>query len=258
MAYQSYGPRSPEAPVVERSPVESRTFGIDVGRLDYGLGADPVRIDLAAALDAADCDLVLLRYPLQRLDITEQLRTCGRPTIHADPLLYYTRVPASQEHAPVRIRRLAEADLPELDEVIAAVFPGHPNHYQVNPLTRTVDIVAAYQEWARATMSHPQRRVYLADVAGVGVAGMFMVQQWGPDAGDFEVLLGGMMPAARGRGWYRAMFRAITDLAHRDGARLAFTAAQASNIASIRGFTATGYHPHLALATVHVLRAGIG
>lgn len=252
MAYQSYGPDSGALPVVEESAVESRTFGIRVGRLDYGLGTQWDDVDIAATLDTADCDLVLLRYPLQRLDITEQLRLSGRPTISSDPLLYYVREPAEQDHAPVVIRRLDESDLPELDDVIAATFAGHPNHYQVNPLTRSVDIVAAYQEWARATMAHPERRVYLADVPGEGVAGMFMVQEWGGD--NFEVLLGGMMPAARGKGWYRSMFRAITNLAHDDGARIAYTAAQASNIPSLRGFTTTGYHPHLSLATVHVMR----
>ncbi len=254
MVYQSYGPNSPAQPRVEASTVESRTFGIDVGRLDVGLGADAGRLDLAAVLDDGDCDLVLLRYPMQLLDLTEQLRMSGRPTITSDPLMYFTRSPATQDHAPVAIRRLDESDAVELDAVIGEVFPGHPNHYQVNPLTRSVDIVAAYREWARATLVHPGRRVYLADVDGVGVVGMFMVQQWGS---DLEVLLGGMMPAARGRGWYRAMFRAITDLAHADGATMAYTAAQASNIASIRGFTTTGYHPHLTLATVHVLRPGL-
>lgn len=253
MVYASYGPESVSRPSVEPSPVESRAFGISVGRLDIGLGADPDGIDLAAALDAGDCDLVLLRYPLQRLDLTEQLRLSGRPTIHADPLLYFVREPAPQDHEPVTTRRLGEADVPELDAVIATVFPGHPNHYQVNPQTRSVDIVAAYQEWARATLAHPDRAVYLADVPGEGVVGMFMVERAGD---DLEVLLGGMMPAARGRGLYRAMFRAITQLAHDSGARRAWTAAQASNVPSLRGFTTTGYHPHLSLATVHVLRPG--
>ena len=254
MAYQSYGPESNARPIVERSAVESRAFGIRVGRLDVGLGADRESIDLAATIEAGDCDLVLLRYPAQWLDLAEQLRVCEWPSIPCDPLIYVRRTPAPQEHAPVGIRRLGEADLPELDDVIATIFPGYPNHYLVNPLTRGVDIVAAYQEWARATLASPHGQVFLADVDGVGVVGMFMAHD---EDGVFEILLGGMLPVARGKGWYQAMFRAITDHAHATGATLACTATQVANTASLRGFTSTGYEPFLALTTAHVVRPGL-
>lgn len=254
MAYQSYGPDSAPLPVVEPSAVESRTFGISVGRLDYGLGADFDHVDLAATLAAGDCDLVLLRYPAQRLDLAEQLRLCGWPSIPCDPLIYVRRATAPQEHEPITIRRIGEDDLPELDTVIAAIFPGYPNHYLVNPLTRGVDIVAAYQEWARATLADPHGRVFLAGGPDVGVAGMFMAHD---EDGMFEILLGGMMPAVRGRGWYQAMFRAITQYAYETGAQTACTATQVSNAASLRGFTMTGYEPFLALTTAHVVRPGL-
>lgn len=254
MAYQSYGPSSRVHPVVEPSAVESRAFGIRVGRLDYGLGADFEHVDLAATLEASDSDLVLLRYPAQRLDLAEQLRVCAWSSIPCDPLIYVRRVPAPQEHAPVTIRPLDEADLPELDHVIDTIFTGYPNHYLVNPLTRGVDIVAAYQEWARATLASEHGGVFLADVEGQGAVGMFMVHD---EDHVFEILLGGMMPVARGKGWYQAMFRAITDDACARGATLACTATQAANTASLRGFTMTGYEPFLALTTAHVLRPGL-
>ncbi len=254
MAYVSYFPGSQPRPVVVPSAVESRAFGLAVGRLDYGLGADVDRIDLAATIAAGDADLVLLRYPAQWLHVADQLRLLAWPSIPCDPLVYVQRVPEILDHEPVRIRPVDDGDLAEVDRLIAAIFPGYPNHYLVNPLTRDVDIVAAYQEWAHATHADPRGQVFLVDVAGEGVVGMAMVHE---EDGVIEIILAGLVPVSRGRGWYQALFRALTSYAHDRGARLACTSTQVSNTASLRGFTTTGYEPFLALTTAHVLRPGL-
>lgn len=257
MAYAAYGPESEPHPVVVRSAVESRAFGIRVGRLDYGLGADPAQVELATTLANGDCDVVFLRYPAQWLGLAEQLRLAPWPSIPCDPLVYVRRVPATFEHAPVTLVPLRDDspdDLLTLDSLIAAIFPDYPNHYLVNPLTRGVDIVAAYQEWARATYADPHGSVFFVDVAGEGVVGMAMTSE---HDGVVEILLAGLVPASRGRGWYQATFRALTTYADERGARMACTATQVSNTASLRGFTTTGYEPFLALTTAHVLRPGL-
>lgn len=252
MAFDSYGPDSTGLPSVQESATESRAFGIRVGRLDYGLGTRWSDVDIAATLDAADCDLVVMRYPAQRLDLLDQLQACGRATITADPLLYLRRDAVAMEHDPVVLRTAGSENRAEIDAAIAEIFDGYVTHYMANPVTRDVDIVHAYQEWIGLGLLGPGAHVALADVAGLGSVGMGMVQRR-DDVTEIQLI--GIRPPHRSRGLYQATIRALTDEAFTTGAVSLVTSVQASNTGSLRGFAAVGYYPYLTLSTVHVMRA---
>ncbi len=254
MGYAAFGADSPAVPSVIPSPTESRAFGLPVGRLDYGLGADWSRISVGGALEATDSTLVIVRYPAWCLDIQAEVQASGRRTLMADTLLYYRRSPVEPAvHEEVVLRRLLPDEAPLADELIADVFADYRNHYLSNPLTRSVDLVAGYQEWTRASLDHPGRRVFAAGTPAAPDVGICVVE-W--ERGTVEVLLAGLRPAARGRGTYQGLLRRLSGWALEQSHEAIVISTQAWNIAAMRAWSRTGYLPELALSTLHVMRDG--
>jgi len=251
MAYATFGPHSPPHPHIEASPVESCAFGIRVGRLDYGIGTDWGSVDVTRDLIAGEEDLVILRYPADRLAITRDLAASGLRFLTADMLLYYHRdTVTTAPHEGITFRRLTRADTGLADDLIADVFTGYHNHYLANPLTSGIDLIAAYQEWTQASLEHPSRAVFAAASQRRPDAGMCMVELAGTTA---EILLAGLRPTERGGGLYQALTMRAIEWAASQGATDVVSSTQPWNIVGLRTWTKLGFLPELALTTMHVM-----
>lgn len=252
MALSDYDARSPERPVVEPSAVESSAFGISVGRLDYGLGTDWAAVNVAEAVADADCDLVILRFPSDRLEVMDGVAATGCPSLVADTLLYFAHdLEGPQSSARVALEPMSPADADDSDRLIDTVFAGYRNHYAANPLTRGVDIVSAYQEWTRTSLLRDDRRALRAVDPDGQAVGVCLVDC---SSSSYEVLLAGIVPSRRGAGAYQEMLRSLLGWAASSGADQVVISTQAWNLAAMRAWVRTGFLPVLALTTVHVMR----
>lgn len=251
MAYATFGPTSAPHPHIEPSPVESRAFGIRVGRLDYGMGTDWDSVDLTRDLTAGDADLVIMRYPADRLAITRDLAASGLRSLSADMLIYYRWVIASGGATEgITWDRLTGTDRARSENLVSSIFHGYQNHYLANPVTSGIDIVAAYQEWTTTSLDRPSVQVLAMSTSDDLDAGLCMVERI---ADEVELQLVGLHPSVRGQGRYLLLLRSLAERLAGEGVTSIVSSTQAWNIPALRTWTKVGFLPELALTTVHVM-----
>jgi RimJ/RimL family protein N-acetyltransferase len=234
------------------SPVEAAAFGFTVGRLEYGPDTDWATVDIDADLASSDFDLVVLRYPTERLEVVERVHASGRRSLTADTLLHFRWEPlALADTGGLSLRPLDESDVPLLDLLVSESFAGYRNHYLSNPMTRHVNPVAAYQEWARTFIDHPTRRAFVVQAPGDDEAGMCAFE-W--DGTHLESILAGVRPRARGHSIYPDVLRLQGNWACEHGLTSMGILTQVWNTAAMRAMIRTGFLPERALSTLHVMR----
>ncbi len=133
---------------VELSLVESRRFGMRVGRLI--LDDDDADSDLSTDLDLSDWDVVILRYPsIRSLTYFQLTQIPGIVPIFADCLHYWDyqlsdwREP---EQVPSGLTTL-EVEAVHLEGLVRSTFSQYPSHYSANPLFDPEAVVDGYIEW---------------------------------------------------------------------------------------------------------------
>lgn len=234
------------------SPAETAAFGFTVGRLEYGPATDWDAVDIDADLAASDFDLIIVRYPAEHLEVAERVFASGRPSLMADTLLHFRWEPiAPEETEGLVLRPFDHTSTDVLDAIVADVFADYRNHYMSNPLTSHVNAVAAYQDWARAFVDHPGRRVFLVQTPDDAEAGMCAVEWSGT---HLESILAGMRPRSRGRRAYQNVLRLQANWACELGLTSMGILTQVWNTRAMRSMIRTGFLPEHSLSTLHVMR----
>ena len=234
------------------SPSESARFGISVGRLDYTYVADWEGVDVVADLADSDVDLVILRFPAERLEVVRSVHESGRPSLMADTLLHFRREPIERADAHgMQLRPLTSADTALMDDLVADIFPEYRNHYESNPLTRGVNLVEAYQEWARTFLDAPDRRAFCVQIPEDGEAGLCMFE-WSDT--HLESILAGMRPRARGVGGYQDVLRCQANWGVDNGLTSMGVLTQVWNTSAMKPMIKVGLLPDYAISTMHVMR----
>ena len=181
------------------------------------------------------------------------LAASGRDVLPADTLLYWEvatdlLVEADRGLAgELEVRRGAPAPA-DLDRVVARVFGGYVNHYTANPLLDRDLALAGYVDWVRRTADTDPDDLGLLvhGTENVGVGTWFV-----DPAGDFvEILLAGLVPEARGHGWYAQHHVEL-------GVPRVVISTQAANLAVQRAWVTAGFRPFAAVTTAHAVRAGL-
>lgn len=262
-------------PTPEYSVLESERFGLKTSRVYAGPQTTCSATELAAAIRADDGDLVIVRYPADRLDwyATLALETEYR-VIYSESLLIEAldlpgpvSPPDSAEHLHFQVlgvdgdRVGAGRDEPVWREVRAIVgdaFAGHRPHYLSNPYLPEVPLADIYTEWLRTMADAPEGTVLLWDHDGEpsGVIGYECFEA--PDG----VRTGEVQFIANKRDAQR-MFQAslaVLEVQRRmeaDGVERVVTVVQSHNLGPIVGLLHLGHRPLLMMVTLHLVHPRI-
>lgn len=242
----------PETPTLLFSPRESARFGLRVFRCEV----EDVDVDaIASAIAREHVDVLILRIPSAQIGAAASLASRGLEPIVADTLVYYdVGLPIADTataHPPVTLRPAARDDVAQLASMAREIFADYVSHYHANPRFGPNRTLEGYAEWAALHVD-----------AGAD-AGAWLVERGG-DVVGFSCyaidranrvatgVLNGILPAARGRGAYRAMLRAMLAEFAREGLLRFEISTQVHNIAVQRAWTSLGLGLRRASNTVHV------
>jgi len=141
------------------------------------------------------------------------------------------------------------------DRLVARVFDGYVNHYTANPLLEPDLALEGYVDWVRRTaQANPDSLGVLAHgERSVGVATWFV----DPGGEVVEILLAGLVPEARGHGWYAALLAEVGRVATGLDVPRVVISTQAANVAVQRAWVSAGFKPLAAVTTAHAVRRGL-
>ncbi|CAM3545949.1 GNAT family N-acetyltransferase [Nocardioides zeicaulis] len=236
------------------SPLESRRFGLPVGRLTVaGTDATPGwQHQVADVLDGCGAEVVVTRWPAREAAVAATLAAQGRRVIPADNLVYW-EVPTAalvERYAdPGEACRTGALDAAQLDALVLDTFADYPSHYSANPLFPADLALAGYREWAEhSRSSSPDLVVSLHEGREpIGVATCAV-------DGDLDILLAGIASAHQGRGHYARLLAGVARLASDLDVPRIVISTQAGNVNVQRAWARAGFVPFAAFATAHLVR----
>ncbi|MFI7443335.1 GNAT family N-acetyltransferase [Nonomuraea indica] len=241
-----------EAPALraQPSPFESARFGRSVERLTVSAGAGTELDAVREAVLRSDADVVVLRYPAERIGWFAGLTALGRTAVFADSLVYW-RLPAGRGRAPEPAAGLVAEptrDTAAVEGLVADIFAAYGSHYLANPLFDAAAALAGYQDWALRS-AEADRCLTLRDDAR-----MLALATLEEDAGRTEILLAGVVSGCQGRGLYAHLLKAVEDRTLARGATEVVISTQGHNTRVQRAWARYGFEPVQTILTAHLVR----
>jgi len=244
------------------SEPESRRFGLAVARMDVQFASDPVASleTVREQLDASRDDVIVLRYPSERVGWFASLRDGGWDVLHAGSLVHFERslteplppLPPGWPRPDLRLVGGDEVDQAALELLVLEVFARHESHYLANPLFDRPAVLAGYQEWVVRSL-HTERVACV--VASDGRPQGFLAFTCAPERSD--QLIGGVAQAAQRQHVFHALFVEVARLAAEAGSLSVGGPTAVHNVATQRVYASAGYHARWASETVHLIRPGL-
>lgn len=252
----------------EPSDAESDRFGLTMARLTVGraVAADDaaVGLEMTRLLVEVDADVVVVRYPAERLGLAAAVARSGRDVLAAGSLTYWAapvgEVDPGQagRGGDLTVRTLAElgAGAGLLDDLVADAFSSYRNHYAADPLLDARAALEGYQEWARSSAERSPDDVLVLLLAGLPVGMATLVDSQAPGE-HVEVLLAGLRTSAQGRGLYGTLLATVAHAGQERGARRLVISTQTHNVRVQRAWVRAGLRPVAAVETLHAVRRGL-
>ncbi|MEV6980538.1 GNAT family N-acetyltransferase [Sphaerisporangium sp. NPDC051017] len=253
------GPREVLAVRTLASPLESARFGRPVERLTVRGESDPSFAPVRAAILESAADVIVLRYPAERIDWFAKLLTTGRTVLLADSLVYWRLAVGRGRGAPQAPGlRTGELRDPEAaGALVGEIFAGYRNHYGADPLFEAYDLRECYADWTRGPVAAGDCLALYGPGPGEGerrVIGLATVADDGPAT---EILLAGVVPGERGRNRYAHLLAAVEERASARGGTEVVISTQGHNTGVQRAWARYGFEPVRTLLTVHLVRKGL-
>lgn len=248
-----------------RSESESSRFELSVFRMTVPDSVEDIDL-LRAAVADADADVIIVRYRSSATAVPRLLASLGRPLIHTPALGYWEASPSRHVAQQLPEGLGVQNDLTDPAACALAVarigdiFAGYVNHYSYNPLFSAERSLAGYQEWAERTIrdSPTDSSVLLYGGEIIGVATMIRKPSVNPCHGEeTEVALAGLVPDARGRGWYEHLLGSCVERTEQIGASRLVISTQVTNAGVQRAWARMGLLPFGSVETAHLLRPGL-
>lgn len=239
------------------SDVESRRFGICIGRVVVGYDSPPgaaLEARLHEVVTSAEDSLLVVRYPASHAKLGAVLADSGRRVLPADVLTYWeissdqlARAASTRPELQVRAGSVDETSRTALETVLLDSFHGYSNHYTANPALDPDLALAGYLEWAMNSLErNPDNVLLLAhDDTPVGAATVVSGN------GHLEIELAGLVGTSQGRGWYASLLAGVGREALRRGLPRVVISTQSSNVRVQRAWVNVGMKPYAAVTTVH-------
>jgi len=241
-------------PGLTESETESNRFGLSVARLTLA-ESDKIEFQqLASILEDQPFNVVIVRFPNVRTDITLSLsEMTSYKAIYADTLLYWeTNLIKSStyfdESDALKVDYVGSEEVPLL---VRLVFENYSSHYSVNPLFNSNLILDGYVEWATSLLkSNSAQCLVLRDTTNTIAA--FAVTDYSGTIPDIK--LAGVIPSHRRRGIYEKLIRAcMAEAVLRQYGSLAIST-QAHNVTVMSAWARLGWTPKKSVSTIHLVR----
>jgi hypothetical protein len=239
------------------SSYDSTRFGVTVDRVSVSAASTATLDEVVDAIRASTADVVILRYPADRVRWFATLTELDRTPILADNLVGW-RLTTGKGRRPVPRRgiEVVGTATPEaMDGMVAETFRGYGNHYLANPLFAPDLVLAGYQEWARREVSHGV--VALRSTQREGPPEMLGFLTYDDTKGCAEFALGGVVSRAQGGGLYAHLLAGMEDRAISRQAEYVVCSTQSRNVRVQRCWAAYGFVPVVSVFTVHLIRPGL-
>lgn len=231
------------------SHADTRRFGLSVERATVPLRAPAGITPLREAIDASDADVVIVRYPADRVGWFERLRSPGRELIFADLLVYWRLAVGTGQPPELDTRLASPAPQPhDIETFIATVFANYGNHYSANPLFSPELVAAGYGEWARTALQRENVVTVAANGELAGVATLTV----GPSRAEIE--LAGIHPRYQNQGVYGHLLAAVERSV---AASEIVISTQGHNVGVQRAWVRYGFEPLAAITTVHAVKSNL-
>lgn len=238
-----------EAYGVRLSTLDTNRFGIVTARAD-GVSAD----DVAAVLEFCNAHHVMLliaRCQVEDVDATHALMAAN--FLLMDTLVYYERdlvASALKDGATDQLEDIGVGDAEQVESIARVCFRDYLGHYHADSRLDRDACTEVYASWARSCCETvgPDAFVLVSGPAR-GRTGFSSFRRTAD--GDGELILGAVLPAARGRGLYRQFTLAGMLRLQQSGAKRFVTSTHLSNWGAQATWAGAGLRPSRAYHTFH-------
>jgi ribosomal protein S18 acetylase RimI-like enzyme len=234
---------------VHLSPLDTGRFGIVTAR------ADSVTADgLDRILEFCESHAVELLVARSRVEDSAASHALGGAGfLLMDTLVYYERDLAARPVAgppPALVEPLGAGDADDVEAIARECFREYTGHYHADLRLDRTACTEVYTSWARACCDETQSRGFVLVVGDTGHrVGFSSFRRTSPNEG--ELLLGAVLPAARGRGLYAQLTTAGMHRLQAAGATRFITSTHLSNWSAQAAWTGAGLRPYRAFHTFH-------
>ena len=207
-------------------------------------------------------DIAIVRFPSHRVDLVNALYRSFPEVFFGDCLVEYRinleqiPVPHNKNDLVLGVLEAEEAHIDALDHIVMYSFSDYKNHYSHNPSLKEFDLIPAYQEWVRLSVTSPNKICLLFFYEEI-LCGFFAAEKAGT---VYKGLLSGVIPEYRRSRVFRGMIRSVKSIFREDGATEIVTKALLENrpvhkVLLDEGFMISNsfFTVHLNLRTSHTL-----
>jgi hypothetical protein len=237
------------------SPIETNRFGIGVARVEIGPDSKAAATDVVDLIEQCDIDVVVVRYPADRVSWAAEFSSGRRSVFHADTIVYWElahpHTVALGDGFAFRIAQAGERDL--VDDLARSAFTDYGSHYRANQLFDPADIALGYAEWATSQVAVTSSSVLVVSRGGDDVA-FAAIDHADPRS---EITLSGVPEWARGQGAYRASMEVAEIFSAKRESEGLLISTQVHNTVVQRVWARRGYLPIHTFETVHFIRHGL-
>ena len=237
-----------ESPGIRLSEIDTDRFGVVVARVD---GMDAGQLDSAVDFcSARGVQLLIARSRVEDVATTHALEPAG--FLLMDTLVYYERDLA---RAPLggepdgRIVPMIPGDEDQVEAIARECFRDYSGHYHADPRLDRAASTEAYASWARACCEQVNGGFVLVAGEPGRRVGFSCFRQGPPEVG--ELVLGAVLPAARGAGLYRSLTLAGMQRLQASGVQKFKTSTHLTNWSAQASWTAAGLHAYAGYHTFH-------
>jgi ribosomal protein S18 acetylase RimI-like enzyme len=233
---------------VRLSQIDTDRFNVIIARAD-GLDVEQLEpvIDFC---NSHKVQLLISRCRVEDIATTHALGAAG--FLLMDTLLYYERDLARSPvggQPSVSIELMRPGDEDQVEAIARECFRDYSGHYHADLRLDRDACTETYASWARATCEQAMGGfVLVAGDAGRRV-GFSSFRQGPPEVG--ELVLGAVLPTARGAGLYRNLTLAGMLRLQSSGAKKFITSTHLTNWRAQASWTEAGLHPSSAYHTFH-------
>ncbi len=234
---------------VHLSPLDTNRFGVVTARAD-GVAADGLDRILEFC-ESHGVELLVARSRVEDSAASHALGVAG--FLLMDTLVYYERdlivSPVAGSPSPL-VEPLGGEDAIQVEAIARECFRDYSGHYHADLRLDRTACTEVYASWARACCDEmqPQRFVLVVGDPGNRV-GFSAFRQTSPHEG--ELLLGAVLPTARGRGLYGQLTAAGMHRLQASGATRFITSTHLGNWSAQAAWAGAGLRPYRAFHTFH-------
>jgi ribosomal protein S18 acetylase RimI-like enzyme len=248
-AYPQWHTMPVEDPGVRLSQLDSERFGIVAARCD-GLTAEQLQATLEFCR-SQDVQLLIARCSVEDLATVHSLGKAGFELM--DTLVYYQRDLARSPviaHDDELVRLLEAGEEDDVEAIARTSFRDYSGHYHADQRLDRDACTEVYASWARSCceQSEPSSFVLVTSSAGA-IDGFSSFRRTLQDRG--ELVLGAVLPRARGAGLYGRLILAGMFRLQSSGATDFVTSTHLGNWGAQATWAKIGLHPARAYHTFH-------